>query len=187
MSMKGNDKKPKVENARKRRNCLGCLGRGGIILASLLVVALAAGAIYQAAASASDLKKYPATGKLYDIGDYSLRLTCTGEGSPTVVLEAGSGTPGLTWAPVQREIEKSTRVCSYDRAGYGYSESAPGPLPPQQVASDLLALLEKAGVLGPISWSVIQRAASTYAPLPASTPPRWSAWCWWTLRMKART
>jgi pimeloyl-ACP methyl ester carboxylesterase len=134
---------------RKRRSCLGCLGRGAILLAGLLVVLLAAGAIYQAATSASDLKKYPATGKLYDIGDYSLHLTCTGTGSPTVILEAGSGTPGLTWASVQDEIKKSTRVCSYDRAGYGYSESAPGPLSPQQVASDLHALLEKANVPGP--------------------------------------
>jgi pimeloyl-ACP methyl ester carboxylesterase len=134
---------------RKRRGCLGCLGRGAIFLAGLLVVLMAVGAIYQAAASASDLKKYPVTGKLYNIGDYSLNLNCTGTGSPTVVLEAGSGTPGLTWAPVQREIEKSMRVCSYDRAGYGYSELARGPLSPQQVASDLHALLKAANVPAP--------------------------------------
>jgi pimeloyl-ACP methyl ester carboxylesterase len=149
MSMKSNDKKPKVVNARKRRSCLGCLGRGAIGLLALLAAAMATGAIYQAAASASDLKKYPATGKFYDIGDYSLHMTCSGAGSPTVVLEAGSGTPGLTWAPVQREIEKSTRVCSYDRAGYGYSESAAGPLSPQQVASDLRTVLKAANVPGP--------------------------------------
>jgi pimeloyl-ACP methyl ester carboxylesterase len=135
--------------AHKRRGCLGCLGRGAIGLLVFLVIVLAAGAIYQAAASASDLKKYPATGKLYDIGDYSLHLTCTGTDSPTVVLEAGSGTPGLTWAPVQDEVERSTRVCSYDRAGYGYSESAAGPLSPQQVTSDLHALLKAANVPGP--------------------------------------
>jgi pimeloyl-ACP methyl ester carboxylesterase len=135
--------------AHKRRGCLGCLGRGAIGLLVFLVIVLAAGAIYQAAASASGLKKYPATGKLYDIGDYSLHLTCTGTDSPTVVLEAGSGTPGLTWAPVQDEVERSTRVCSYDRAGYGYSESAAGPLSPQQVTSDLHALLKAANVPGP--------------------------------------
>ena len=142
-------KKAHTVPARKRRSCLGCLGRGAILLAGLLVVLLMAGAIFQAVTSASDLKKYPATGKLYDIGEYSLHLTCTGEGSPTVMLEAGSSTPGLTWAPVQNEIEKSTRVCSYDRAGYGYSESAKGPLAPQQVASDLHALLKAAEVPGP--------------------------------------
>jgi pimeloyl-ACP methyl ester carboxylesterase len=149
MNNQSKEKKAQAVPARKRRGCLGCLGRGAIILAGLLVLALIAGAIYQAAASASDLKKYPATGKLYDIGEYSLHLTCTGEGSPTVVLEAGSSSPGLTWSSVQMEIEKTTRVCSYDRAGIGYSESARDPLPPQQVASDLHALLKAAEVPGP--------------------------------------
>ena len=149
MNNQANEKNNQTVPARKRRSCLGCLGRGAIGLLIFLVVAMAAGAIYQTAASASDLKKYPATGKLYDIGDYRLHLYCTGEGSPTVVLEAGSSTPGLTWAPVQNEIEKSTRVCSYDRAGFGYSESAAGPLPPQQVAADVHALLDAANVPGP--------------------------------------
>jgi pimeloyl-ACP methyl ester carboxylesterase len=149
MNNQSNEKKVQAVPAHKRRGCLGCLGRGAILLVGLLVVILVAGAIYQAAAGASDLKNYPTTGKLYDIGDYSLHLDCTGEGSPTVVLEAGSGSPGLVWTPVQREIEKSMRVCSYDRAGYGYSESAAGPLSPLQVASDLRALLKAANVPGP--------------------------------------
>jgi pimeloyl-ACP methyl ester carboxylesterase len=144
-----NEKKVQAVPARKRRSCLGCFGRGAILLAGLLVVILVAGAIYQAATSASDLKKYPATGKLYDIGDYSLHLTCTGEGSPTVVLEAGGGLPGLLWIFVQEEIEKTARVCSYDRAGIGWSDPASGPLSPQQIASDLHSLLKTAGVPGP--------------------------------------
>ena len=143
------EKNVQVVPASKRRSCLGCLGRGAIILAGLLVVLLIAGAIYQDAASASDLKKYPATGKLYDIGDYNLCLTCTGQGSPTVILEAGGGLPGLLWIFVQEEIEKSARVCSYDRAGIGWSEPASGPLSPQQIASDLHSLLKTAGVPGP--------------------------------------
>jgi len=140
-----------VENVpdRKRRGCLGCLGRGAIGLLIILAFAMAAGAIYQAAVSASDMKKYSPSGKLYDIGDYKLHLTCTGEGSPTVILEAGAGSPGLVWGSVQGEVEKFTRVCSYDRAGFGYSESAKGSLSPQQVASDLNDLLEEANVPGP--------------------------------------
>ena len=135
--------------ARKRRGCLGCLKRGASILACLLVVLLVAGAIYQAVASASDLEKYPPVGQFYKVGDHRLHLYCTGEGSPTVILEAGAGSPGLLWTFVQEEIEKSTRVCSYDRAGYGWSEPASGPQLPQQVASDLHALLETASVPGP--------------------------------------
>ncbi len=67
--------------AGRRRSCLGCLGRGAIGLVILLVVVLVAGSIYQAAASASDLKKYLPPGELYDVGDYRLHLYCTGDAS----------------------------------------------------------------------------------------------------------
>ena len=133
----------------KKRGCLGCLERGVIGLLALLAILMIVGAIYQSVASASDLKKYPPPGQLYDVGDYRLHLYCTGEGSPTVILEAGAASPGLIWTYVQEEITKSTRVCSYDRAGFGWSDPASGPLSPQQIASDLQALLQAAGVPGP--------------------------------------
>jgi pimeloyl-ACP methyl ester carboxylesterase len=133
----------------KHRSFLGCLGRGAIGLVIFLVVVMMAGSIYQAAASASDIKKYPPPGELYDVGDYRLHLYCTGEGSPTVILEAGSGLPALTWYLVQKEVEGFTRVCSYDRAGYGWSDPASGLLSPAQVATDLHELLEIAQVSGP--------------------------------------
>ena len=102
----------KDKSTGKRRGCLGCLGRGAIIVAGLFVLLLVSGAIYQAAASASDAKKYPPPGELYDVGGYRLHLYCTGEGSPTVILEAGAGSPGLIWSLVQDEIARSNRVCS---------------------------------------------------------------------------
>jgi len=134
---------------KKRRGCLGCLGRGLIGVLILLVILMIAGAIYQSVAGANDLKKFPPPGQLYDVGEYRLHLHCTGEGSPTVILEAGAGSPGLIWTYVQPEIAKSTRVCSYDRAGFGWSDIAPGLLSPQQIASDLHALLDAADVPGP--------------------------------------
>ena len=133
----------------KRRGCLGCLGRGVIGLMIFLVIVMIVGAIYQSAASASDLNKYPPQGELYDVGEYRLHIHCTGEGSPPVILEAGAASPGLIWTYVQEEIAGSTRICSYDRAGFGWSDSAPGPLSPQQIASDLHALLQAAGIPGP--------------------------------------
>lgn len=54
----------------------------------------------------------------------NLYLHCGGkekQGQPTVILEAGAGEPGVFWALVQPELEKITRVCSYDRAGLGSS------------------------------------------------------------------
>ncbi len=135
--------------ARKRRGCLGCLGRATIGLGAFLVILLAAGTIYQAAASASDLKRYPPPGELYVVGGYRLHLYCTGEGSPTVILEAGSGSSALSWHLVQKEVAGFTRVCSYDRAGFGWSDPASGPLSPRQVAEDLHELLTAADVPGP--------------------------------------
>lgn len=147
---KTNDKKEvqgKPEG--RRRGWLGCLGRSLIGLLALLVTMLITGAIYQAIASANDLKKYPPPGELYDVGDYRLHIYCIGEGSPSVILEAGAGSPGLLWGYVQEEIGNSTRVCWYDRAGFGWSDPASDPLSPQQIASDLHTLLDTADVPGP--------------------------------------
>ncbi len=97
---------------RKRLSCLSCLGRGAIGALAVFVLLAIAGAIYQSAASASDTKKYPPPGKLYDVGSHRLHLYCTGEGSPTVVLESGAGNPALNWWPVQHEVARFTRVRS---------------------------------------------------------------------------
>ncbi len=133
----------------KRHGCLGCLGRGAIGLLIFLVVILVAGSTYQTMASASDLRKYPPPGELYDVGDYRLHLFCTGEGSPTVILEAGAGNPSIGWSVVQSGVEGFTRVCSYDRPGFGWSDPANSPLSREQVASLLHDLLQTADVSGP--------------------------------------
>jgi len=135
--------------ASKRRSCLGCLGRGAIGLVAILAIAMVAGAIYQAAASASDIKKYPPPGKLYDVGGHETHLYCTGEGNPTVILEAGAGLPSISWFLVQEKVAEFSRVCSYDRPGFGWSEPASSPLSIDQVAANLHALLKTAGIPGP--------------------------------------
>ena len=56
-----------------------------------------------------------------------LNLYCTGSGSPTVVMDAGFGASAWLWVLVQPAVAGLTRVCSYDRAGEGWSD--PGPLP----------------------------------------------------------
>jgi len=91
------------------------------------------------------------TGERVDIGGRALFLSCTGTGSPTVVLEAGSGNGADTWAAVQPEIARFTRVCSYDRTGLGQSDSAPiGVRTVQESVDDLHALLTAADISGPI-------------------------------------
>jgi pimeloyl-ACP methyl ester carboxylesterase len=112
------------------------------------------GMTYQIISAQVDNYKYPAPGQLIDIGGYRLHLYCVGDstaGSPTVILEAGLGGVSPTWALIQPEVAKVTRVCAYDRAGLGWSD----PAPPgtrrdgHQVADELHILLEKADIPGP--------------------------------------
>jgi pimeloyl-ACP methyl ester carboxylesterase len=92
--------------------------------------------------------RYPAPWRLVDIGGRVLHVNCMGQGTPTVILEAGLGSGAVTWQHVQRPISELTRVCSYDRAGYGWSGSGPSPRTSARVTADLHHLLEKAGVQG---------------------------------------
>jgi len=111
-----------------------------------MVVLLAlAGASYQAIESRLDARRFPETGRLVDVGGYRLMLNCIGDESPTVVLEAGFGDVSVEWKSVQPQIAKFSRVCSYDRAGYGGSDAGPLPRTSLQIARELHTLLKNAG------------------------------------------
>jgi len=89
-------------------------------------------------------------GKMVKIGGHTLHLNCSGKGRPTVVLEGGAGAGfSFDWALVQPEIAKTTRVCSYDRAGYAWSEPGPEPRTLRQIAYELHAVLHAAHERGP--------------------------------------
>jgi pimeloyl-ACP methyl ester carboxylesterase len=91
---------------------------------------------------------YLATGDRIDIGGRSLYLDCRGRGTPTVVLEAGSGSDSGTWRAVHDELATTTRTCAYDRAGRGRSDPRPAHTL-ADAAADLRALLAAAGEPGP--------------------------------------
>jgi pimeloyl-ACP methyl ester carboxylesterase len=93
--------------------------------------------------------QHPPLGELVDIGGYRLHLSCQGTGGPTVLLEAGGGSTGLDWALVQPEVAKQARVCVYDRAGLGWSDSSPRPRTAAMMAEELHTLLERGGIDGP--------------------------------------
>src|ERR687896_830013 len=89
-------------------------------------------------------------GRLVDVGGgISMHIYCTGEGSPTVVLDAGLNGGTMSWAKVQEQVSNHTRVCSYDRAGMGCSEEGPKPRTFMRIADELHALLQAAGEEGP--------------------------------------
>jgi len=89
-------------------------------------------------------------GELISVGGHRLHLHCVGEGAPTVVLEAGIGGNHLDWVRAQPAIGRFTRVCSYDRAGYGWSERGPKPRTVSQITGELRALLDKARIEAPV-------------------------------------
>jgi pimeloyl-ACP methyl ester carboxylesterase len=118
-------------------------------LLGLIVVLASAGLVYQAISTALDARRFPPPGQLVDVGGYQMHIYCIGEGSPTVILDAlSSGTTPL-WGWVQPEVAQVTRVCAYDRAGRGWSDTGPAPRDALQTAAELHTLLERAGVAGP--------------------------------------
>jgi pimeloyl-ACP methyl ester carboxylesterase len=88
-------------------------------------------------------------GRLVDIGGRRLHLHCTGNGSPTVVIEAGASSFSIDFSLVQPGVSQTTRVCSYDRAGSGWSDARPDIETPIRVIRDLRTLLDTAGEKGP--------------------------------------
>lgn len=119
----------------------------GLILLILVLVLL--GIAYQALGTARDLDRYPPSGKLVDVGGYQLHINCLGQGSPTVVMDYGLGGLSPIWSLVQPEIAKFTRVCTYDRPGYGWSDLSPKPRTSQEMVRELHTLLNKAGIEPP--------------------------------------
>jgi pimeloyl-ACP methyl ester carboxylesterase len=132
--------------ARRNIRRIGKALLGSIV--ALLVLAVA-GAIYQAIATELAERAYPPPGEMVDVGGYRLHIHCVGQGSPTVVLDAGSGGMSAQWVRVQREVSGTTRVCAYDRAGMGWSEMGPDPRDAKQITGELHTLLTKAGIDGP--------------------------------------
>lgn len=85
----------------------------------------------------------------FDVGGFRLNLRCEGEGSPTVVLDAGAGDTLATWEWVTPGVRKLTRVCTYDRAGLGKSDPGPKPRTSARIVAELHDLLSRAHVPPP--------------------------------------
>jgi pimeloyl-ACP methyl ester carboxylesterase len=119
-------------------------------LCGLIVVTALTGAMYQWLATRKDLAATPPPGQLVDIGGYRLHLWCTGNGAPAVILDTGLGGSSAGWVFVQPDVARFTRVCSYDRAGMGYSDPGPSPRTARRIASELAKLLDRSGIAGPV-------------------------------------
>jgi pimeloyl-ACP methyl ester carboxylesterase len=125
--------------------------RGLLCLLVLLLLLPISGAAYQFLATRMDQRTYLPAGQLTNVGGYMLHIHCMGQGSPTILLEGGLGGTSLDWSLVQPELSAKTRVCSYDRAGLGWSENNPAaePRTSSQIATELHTLLRNTGIEGP--------------------------------------
>ncbi len=119
-------------------------------LCSLIIVTALTGATYQWLATRKDLAATQPPGHLVDIGGYRLHLWCTGNGAPAVILDTGLGGSTADWGFVQPDVAQFTRVCSYDRAGMGYSDPGPSPRTARRIASELAELFVRSGIGEPV-------------------------------------
>jgi pimeloyl-ACP methyl ester carboxylesterase len=157
------------QTVQPRRRIGVWLKRIGLWLTVGILSLAALGAGYQMIATAMDRRALPAPGQMIDVGGYRLHLYCVGEntdGRPTVILESGLGATSSSWGWIQPSVAKTTRVCAYDRAGMGWSDSSPAPRNAQNIAAELHTLLQNAQIPGPYvlaGWSYGGMYARQYA------------------------
>jgi hypothetical protein len=129
----------------------------GIILWPVAFCCVAVAALAAFNAIALYHYRHPPPGNMYKVNGRLMRLQCMGQGSPTILLDAGGGNDGLTWAGIQPKLANlsgvvrlQTQVCSYDRAGMGWSDRGPKPRDADHVATELHGLLVSAPIQTPL-------------------------------------
>ena len=130
----------------------GLLSRALVLASTLTLLAvfiLVAGLLFQWCATKIDERRYPMPGVLMEVHGHRMHLDCRGQGSRTVLLDAGLGDSASTWALVQPQVAQFTRVCSYDRPGLGWSEGSSEARDSRHVAAELEELLLRAHIAAP--------------------------------------
>ncbi len=140
---------PTLAAPERRRGCLFYVKRIVTWLIILVVVLVAGGIVFQLVAAESDKRGYPPSGQMVNVSGHLMNINCTGEGDPTVILDTGAFSFSTEWYWVQRQLEATNRVCSYDRAGNGWSEAVAGDRDGLTLVRELHALLAEADVPGP--------------------------------------
>ncbi|MCB1109450.1 MAG: alpha/beta hydrolase, partial [Chlamydiia bacterium] len=120
-----------------------------LFIISPVVCLLLIGLVYQWIGTKVDQRRYPPLGEMVDIGGYALHLNCQGKQAPTVILDAGMGLNSLDWSLVQPKIAEFARVCSFDRAGYGWSDASPLVRTSQSIVEELHQALIRADIPPP--------------------------------------
>lgn len=132
-----------------RSRTLRVVVAAGKILGFVLVLLVCCGLAYEQIDAWRDAHVLKQVGRSVDIGGRTLNMSCTGEGSPTVIFESARTAPGYVWTPTQRRVSTFTRACWYDRATVGWSDPGPDPSWGDSAARDLHQLLRNADVTPP--------------------------------------
>lgn len=123
--------------------------KGGFIKFIAAFLAALSLVVVASATAATGDALYAHPGRRIDAGAARLNFYCVGTGSPTVIFDAGWEDWSPAWALIQPSIARSTRACSYDRAGSGFSSAGPMPRSSVEIARELHAALHRGHIPGP--------------------------------------
>lgn len=126
---------------------MSCFGAAALVLGLLVALSLPTSGYAQTPVN-SPVPPMPGRLVATDAG-HRLHLWCTGEGAPAVILVTGGGGSSMDWGLVQPGISSNARVCSYDRAGFAWSEKGPLPRGVAVSADELHQVLRRAEVSQP--------------------------------------
>jgi pimeloyl-ACP methyl ester carboxylesterase len=131
---------------------MGIKGVAGLIVASLSLLPISTAVAQPAGTPAVDQSLLPYANRS-DVARLpdgrTIHLVCMGQGSPVVILTAGAGNWSITWNKVQPAVAQKTRVCAWDRPGFGFSAPSPKPATVDNTTTDLQDALKAAGIAGP--------------------------------------
>ncbi len=131
------------------RGCRFYFSRGLKWFGITLIILVVLGVGYQTVATEIDKRTYLPHGQLYTVNGQQMHMVCMGEGSPVVVLQAGGLANSTWWYWVQNQLAKHTRVCAFDRPGFGWSKPVEGSRDALAIDAELHALLRQAGISAP--------------------------------------
>tara|TARA_B100001996_G_scaffold37239_1_gene27508 strand:- start:957 stop:1859 length:903 start_codon:yes stop_codon:yes gene_type:complete len=100
-------------------------------------------------ASAYNDKPFKPPGRFINIGFQTMYVDCLGENKPTIIVDVGIAASSASWYKIAKELSKNTRICLYDRAGYGWSDSGRGERTTATIVHELKLLVKRAEIPGP--------------------------------------
>ena len=116
----------------------------------LVTAAIAGSSSFNAIAIYHFWSLHPPAGQFVEVHGRRMHINCTGSGSPAIILDAELVGDSTIWSEIQPVLSKTTRVCSYDRAGFGWSDLQPSPRDADHIADELHQILLQSQITGPI-------------------------------------